>query len=38
MARNAFPAAERAHLALLTAPVAGICAIAVPSPTAAAAR
>jgi hypothetical protein len=28
-ARNAFPAAERAHLALLTAPVAGICAIAV---------
>jgi len=28
-ARNAFPAAERAQLALLTAPVAGICAIAV---------
>jgi hypothetical protein len=28
-ARNAFPAAERVHLALLTAPVAGICAIAV---------
>ena len=28
-ARNAFPAAERAELALLTAPVAGICAIAV---------
>jgi len=28
-ARNAFPAAERARLALLTAPVAGICAIAV---------
>ena len=28
-ARIAFPAAERAHLALLTAPVAGICAIAV---------
>jgi hypothetical protein len=27
--RNAFPAAERAHLALLTVPVAGICAIAV---------
>jgi hypothetical protein len=27
--RIAFPAAERAHLALLTAPVAGICAIAV---------
>jgi hypothetical protein len=27
-ARNAFPAAERAQLALLTAPVAGICAIA----------
>jgi hypothetical protein len=26
-ARNAFPAAERAQLALLTAPVAGICAI-----------
>ena len=29
MARNVFPAAERAQLALLTAPVAGICAIAV---------
>jgi len=28
-ARNAFPVAERAHLALLTAPVAGLCAIAV---------
>jgi hypothetical protein len=28
-ARNVFPAAERAQLALLTAPVAGICAIAV---------
>ena len=28
-ARNAFPAAERAQLTLLTAPVAGICAIAV---------
>jgi hypothetical protein len=28
-ARNAFPAAERAQLALLIAPVAGICAIAV---------
>jgi hypothetical protein len=28
-ARNAFPAAERTQLALLTAPVAGICAIAV---------
>jgi hypothetical protein len=28
-ARYAFPAAERAQLALLTAPVAGICAIAV---------
>ena len=28
-ARNAFPAAERAQLALLTTPVAGICAIAV---------
>ena len=28
-ARNAFPAAERAQLALLTVPVAGICAIAV---------
>jgi hypothetical protein len=28
-ARNAFPAAERAQLALLTAPVAGICAVAV---------
>ena len=29
MARNVFPAAERAQLALLTAPVAGVCAIAV---------
>ncbi len=28
-ARSAFPAAERAQLALLTAPVAGICAIAI---------
>jgi len=28
-ARSAFPAAERARLALLTAPVAGICAIAI---------
>ena len=28
-ARNSFPAAERAQLTLLTAPVAGICAIAV---------